>query len=127
MNMAPASPLLIVEDEESVLRIFVTWLRDEGHEVVAFARFGDARHYLTTEVPSGLVTDIRLGAFNGLQLAMQLSDRKPDAPIVVVSAFDDPTLRKEAERLGAVFVLKPIRREMFLAALRDASARRRQV
>jgi DNA-binding NtrC family response regulator len=123
MSADHSRPVLIVEDEEAVLAILAEWLREEHADVLTCSRFEDARRYLMDGTPAALVTDIRLGAFNGLQLAMALHDRQPDVPIVVISAFDDPTLAKEVERLRAVFRLKPLRREDLLSALREATAR----
>lgn len=116
-------PYLVVDDEESILGILAVWLREAGFDIVTCSRYEDARQYLASQTPAGLITDVRLGAYNGLQLAMLLHDREPGLPIVVLSAFDDPTLRKETDGLGGVFLTKPLRREDLLASLRDARAR----
>jgi two-component system response regulator YesN len=54
------------------------------------------------------LTDVRLGAFNGLQLAVVARDLHPDIRIIIYSGFDDPVLRAEAERLDATYLVKPI-------------------
>jgi DNA-binding NtrC family response regulator len=117
-----SKPVLIVDDEQPMLRILSKWLEQEGYEVVTCSRYEDARQYLRNEIPSVLVTDVRLGAYNGLQLVMMLRDRDPGTPTIVFSAFDDPTIRHEAERIGAIFLLKPLSRLDFLAVMRDAPA-----
>ena len=123
MTDQPSPSLLIVEDEESVLRLLASWLRDAGYDIVTCTRFEDARRYLVSWTPSALVTDVRLGAYNGLQLAMFLHDRSPEVPIVVFSAFDDPLMRREAQQLGAAFLVKPMAREDLLETLRSANRR----
>jgi DNA-binding NtrC family response regulator len=109
-----SKPILIVDDEPAVLKVLTRWLEQEGYDVVTCGRYEDARQYLRNEVPLVLVTDVRLGAYNGLQLAMMLHDRDPDARTLVLSAFDDPTIRHETERIGATFLLKPCARDEFL-------------
>lgn len=123
MRADASRPALIVEDHEPLLAILASWLREEHYDIVTCSRFEDARRYLADRTPSALVTDIRLGAFNGLQLAMELHDRQPNVPIVVISAFDDPTLAREVELLGGVFILKPLGRQDLVVALREAAAR----
>lgn len=55
-----------------------------------------------------LLTDVRLGAFNGLQLAVIARDAHPEMQIIVFSGFDDPVLREEAGHLGATYVVQPV-------------------
>ena len=51
---------------------------------------------------------MRLGAFNGLQLAMLARDVRADVRVVVFSGFDDPVLKEEARRIGASYLVKPV-------------------
>jgi two-component system response regulator HydG len=115
-----SKPILIVDDEQPMLRILSRWLEDDGYNVVTCSRYEDARQYLRNEIPLVLITDVRLGEYNGLQLAMMLRDRDPQARTIVVSAFDDPTIRDEANKIGAMFLLKPLGRLDFLAVMREA-------
>jgi DNA-binding NarL/FixJ family response regulator len=64
-----------------------------------------------------LVVDIRLGAFNGLQLALDARRRYPEARIVMISSWDDPVLRRDAEQFGATYVVKPFSAADLLAAI----------
>ena len=123
MSGRSSTPLLIVEHDEALLDLIATWLHDEGYDIVTCSRYEDARGYLARQTPAGLITDVRLGAYNGLQLATLLHDREPEAPIVVLSAFDDPLAKNETERLGGLFVLKPTRRQELLATIGEVSRR----
>ena len=55
-----------------------------------------------------MITDVRLGAFNGLQLAILARAVRPDTRVVVFSGFDDPVLKEEARRIGAAYLVKPV-------------------
>jgi hypothetical protein len=68
-----------------------------------------------------LVTELRLGAYNGLQLALRGRQLQPQMAILVTSTMVDAVLHREAELLGATIVLKPLdARESLAAALRTA-------
>lgn len=100
--------ILIVDDDDSLLDAVVLWLRASGRRVVASATFEEARGHLRAEQFDVLLTDVRLGAFNGLQLAVIARDAHPAIRIIVFSGFDDPVLRQEAMHLGATYVVKPV-------------------
>lgn len=106
--MANSKRLLIVEDDQSLLEALQRALSAGGLEVVAHMTFEGGRHALRSERFDALLTDVRLGAFNGIQLAVVARDSDPDIQIVVFSGFDDPVLRSEAEHIGATYVVKPV-------------------
>jgi DNA-binding NtrC family response regulator len=100
--------LLVVDDEPSLLEAMNIAFTRAGRYVVCCRTFGEGRERLLSEDFDVMVTDVRLGAFNGLQLAVIARDRHPRMKIIVFSGFDDPVLREEAENLGASYVLKPV-------------------
>jgi DNA-binding NtrC family response regulator len=112
--------ILIVDDDLSLLDALERALKQAGRlKVVALASFADARRALHTEKFDVLITDVRLGAFNGLQLAVLAADQNPDIQLIVFSGFDDPVLRTEAERLGAVYLVKPVTSRQLLDLIRS--------
>ena len=100
--------VLIVDDEPGFLDGITTALECEGREIAGCSTFEDARNRLLTEDFDILLTDVRLGAFNGIQLAIIAHDRNPDIGLVVFSGFDDPVLRAEASGVGAQYLVKPV-------------------
>lgn len=112
--------VLIVDDDPGVLETLTLGLTRAGLAVTALSRFDEARHHIDESPPDALVVDVRLGAFNGLQLALHMRDARPAAPILVLSGFDDAMLRREAERLGAEFLTKPVSLEELGTRLREA-------
>jgi two-component system response regulator FlrC len=101
-------PILVVEDDVALLEAVERSFREAGRSVVACSTFEEGRQALRTQRFAGLLTDVRLGAFNGLQLAVIARDLQPDMTLIVYSGFDDPVLRVEAERIRAVYLVKPI-------------------
>ena len=112
--MTAAEPLrvLIVDDDITQVEGLRRWFSGDGLDVVAHTTFEGAREALRSDRFDALLTDIRLGAFNGIQLAIVARDLFPDIQIVVFSGFDDPVLHSEAEHIGAIYVVKPVAPEI---------------
>jgi two-component system response regulator GlrR len=112
MNPAPSTTghfrLLIVDDDVSLLDAMQRALRDSMRTVVACDSFEKARQMLKDQSFDALITDVRLGAFNGLQLAVMAHDMHPEMRLIVFSGFDDPVLRADAEQIGASYLVKPV-------------------
>lgn len=101
--------VLLVDDDLGLLDALEGAFKEAGDlKIVALAKFEDAKRILRTEPFDVLVTDVRLGAFNGLQLASLARDFNPAINLIVFSGFDDPVLRQEAKRLGGVYLIKPV-------------------
>ena len=103
-----SSTIVIVDDDLSCLVAVEQILRHWGHDTQTFRAFEDARAYLSREQPAVVIVDVRLGTYNGLQLIHYAQQSTPATQWLVVSGFDDPVLRKEAARLGAHFLTKPL-------------------
>ena len=109
--------VLLVDDDPALLRLVSQWLTAGGFNVIACDSFEDARRELALRPPDVLLTDLRLGAFNGLQLVILAGEQNPQPLTVVMSAYDDPTLREEAERCGARYLLKPFSSQAVLSSI----------
>lgn len=96
--------VLIVDDHEAYLTGAVMILRSAGHEAFGCASFQEARRRILDERFDVLILDVRLGAYNGLQLALCAPDgtRK-----IAMSAHVDAGVLRDAVQVGAEFVAKP--------------------
>ena len=117
--MVDSKTILIVEDDPDTLDSWVELLQHAGYRVAAAASFEEGRRALESS-PDMLITDIRLGAFNGLQLVVRARLANPSLPVLVVTAFYDPVLQEETERLNAIYLRKPIEPAQVLAAIAEA-------
>jgi DNA-binding NarL/FixJ family response regulator len=109
--------LVIVDNDEAVLRLLTLDLGLEGHEILATALDGEeglaacAEHH-----PEVLVVDLRLGAgINGIDVARKLTGG--DIRVVVYTNYITPDVVKSAELAGATVIEKGN-----LSALRRAVA-----
>jgi len=112
---------LVVEPNQADRMFTASTLTAARFNVTAVDNFSDAKSLLVAHPPMLLVTEIRLEAYNGLHLVLRGLSKRPHMMVVVTSAFMDPVLRLEAERLGATFVPKPVAAsELVAAAYRTA-------
>ena len=116
-DMTNGRQVLLVDDDHALLKLVSHWLTGGGFSVVACDSFEEARRELSLHPPDVLLTDLRLGAFNGLQLVILANEQQPHPLTVVMSAYDDPTLRDEAERCGARYLLKPFSSQAVLSSI----------
>jgi DNA-binding response OmpR family regulator len=115
--------ILSVDDDPSLLEALERSFQEAGEDVVAHSSFEQARKALQTTHFDALITDVRLGAFNGLQLAVISRDTYPNIRLIVFSGFDDPVLRTEAEHVGATYIVKPVTGTKLLEILRHGNKR----
>jgi two-component system response regulator HydG len=113
--------VLVVDDDRSLLTVIERMLAASGCAVDVCASFEDAKQAITFSAPDVLVTDVRLGAFNGLQLVILAKEIRPETIAVVMSAYDDAALRKEATQCGASYLQKPFTGEVMLNFLSSAA------
>jgi DNA-binding NtrC family response regulator len=101
----PPERVLIVDDDGATRRGLVQLLAQAGYETTAVGTFDEARRIIGATPPDLLITDIRLEAYNGLQLILN-SPRT--IPTIVITGFADPVLEAEARRGGAAYLVKPV-------------------
>lgn len=106
--MSMTSDILVVSADPSVLSGRVTALRRSGFSARASASFPDARRTLEEGAPPEvLVTDVRLGPYNGLHLVAVARVEFPRTVAIVIGG-QDHVLEVEAAGLGARYLLSPV-------------------
>jgi two-component system response regulator RegA len=110
--------ILILEDDPLIAAMYGRALLRDGYDVTVCTTFNEARECLKRDRPDTLLTDVRVGEYNGLQLAWLFRSYSPDGRLVVVTGYDDVVIKKEVGKLGGDFLLKPIDINRLTAALR---------
>ena len=121
--MTKKPDILIVEDDRDTLAGLTALLRSVGYGVTGAASFEEGRRALQQK-PALLMTDVRLGAYNGLHLIIRARAEAPHLPAIVLTGHSDVVVRREAERLGAVYIEKPVVPEKLLVLVSDTLSRR---
>lgn len=100
--------LMVVSTDPTVLSARASVLRQAGQRVVACPGFPDARKLLNEgPSPDLLVTDVRLGPYNGLHLVAIARVEHPRTLALVIGAADH-VLESEARGLAARYVVGPL-------------------
>lgn len=118
--MTQMKRIFVVDDDRQVLKYLADLLQDAGFDTVACDRYQDAKSLLAATRPDLLLTDIRLGAYNGLQLGIFARDHHPGLPVIVLTGYEDPTLRDEALKSGAQYLVKPVTRSALIESINKA-------
>jgi DNA-binding NtrC family response regulator len=100
--------ILVLDDDPTVAALYALALECAGHKVIVCTGFEEARDYVKEHILDGVLTDVRVGEYNGLQPAILFRSLSPSGALLIVSGHEDVVIRKEAEQMGATFLLKPI-------------------
>jgi FixJ family two-component response regulator len=108
------------------------WVRESLEMLVADAgwrveTFGSAQQFLArprSEGASCLVLDVSLPDLNGLDLQKRVAVDRKDMPVIFITGHGDIPTSVRAMKAGAVdFLMKPLRDDVLLNAIRDALER----
>jgi len=121
-----AALVILVNGDPDVLWRTDALLSEDGHLVAAVSTLAEARRLLESVTPDVLIADIRLGAHNGLQLAIRSRLDHPNLPVIITNEWPDAVFEAEAQRQGAIFVAAPLDNPEFLRIVREAIARSRR-
>ena len=114
--------LLVVDDEPNLLRAVEACLRAEGFDV-ATARSGrEALLSIAQTIPDLIVSDIRMPAMSGYELAQQLRDSPRTAlvPLVFLTAKGEKADRIEGFRAGVdAYLTKPFEPDELVAVIKS--------
>jgi len=109
--------VLVIDDDETFCRLLVEILESKGIETV-WTTDGSAGYEMSTKNSYDLVIiDVRMPLVLGTDLAEALKKKKPQANIILVSAFPDEDLRKNSISLGAPLLSKPFSADRLLEAI----------
>src|SRR5262245_12016739 len=93
----------------------MTLLKDSGHEVVFAPGFEPAIRKLDHVAPDLLVTDVRLGGFNGLHLVIRSQNARPKMRSILLDRVHDPVVAEDAQRHGAAYIGGPVNSSLLAA------------
>src|SRR4051794_34329598 len=95
------TPILLVEDDRAMGSLLVKDLSRRNFEATHVANAGDALAAVDVREFRVIVSDVRLGGMTGLELCERLHARRPDVPVILITAFGDLDLAIAALRAGA--------------------------
>jgi CheY-like chemotaxis protein len=116
MGQTMSFSILVVDDEPDVAELFRQRFRREmrqGTYVLHFAQSGEeALACLASEIEPQLIvilSDINMPGMDGLSLLREIKGRRPELPVMMVTAYGDDERRRLANEYGAAeFINKPV-------------------
>ncbi len=116
--------ILLVDDDPSIRLVVTEALKRDGHEVRTAASVAEQIAMLERFTPDVLITDVMLPDGNGLDLVPSILSKRPDLPVIVLSAQNTLTTAVRATEQGAFeYLPKPFDLDELCRAVRDGLAR----
>jgi two-component system response regulator GlrR len=113
--------ILIVDDDPTLLRLLGILLREEGFEVVAADSGEQALAQLEIKPADLVLSDLRMGGMDGLELFEAVRKRYPALPVIILTAHGTIPEAVDATRRGVFgFIPKPYEHKTLLAEVRRA-------
>jgi CheY-like chemotaxis protein len=111
--------LLVVEDDKEMRSLLCDELRDLEYRIVEAGDGNEAIERVREAVPNLILTDLRMPA-GGLGYIGRLRTVAPTCPIVLMTAFGDPSVKETAQRFGvSAYFDKPVRMDELKASIRQ--------
>ena len=114
--------LLLLDDEENVLRALVRLLRRDGYNIETASNARQAFEILAAQPVQVIISDQRMPDISGTEFLSRVKDLYPDTVRLILSGYSDFDSLTEAVNRGAVyrFVAKPWDDEELRRMVRDA-------
>ena len=120
--------ILVVDDEAKITTLLGGELRDDGHEVTVANDGDEAVRLVTAKRFDVVLTDLRLGATNGLEVLRQAKAVEPGVVVLLMTAYATVATAVEAMKAGAAdYLEKPVNFDKLRLVLGRALESRRLV
>ena len=83
------SKVWIVDDDPSIRWVFEKTLKRENIEHELFSSAEEALSNLKKEIPTAIVSDVRMDGASGLELLKKIKEAYPDIPTIIMTAYSD--------------------------------------
>lgn len=121
VSITAALPILVIEDERSVMSYIKTALERNGYKVVPIETGVEALERLKTDKFLGVISDMRTpGGVDGADVHTWLSKNRPDLASRMLLITGDTVNEETAAallRTGVPYIEKPFRVQQLLAAI----------
>ncbi len=116
-----AKVILVVDDEESIIRSLEGILTDEGFEVISATSGLSALGKIDEALPDLILLDIWMPEMDGIETLVKVKEAHPQVPVVIMSGHGTIETAVKATRLGAYdFIEKPLSLEKVILCINNA-------
>jgi len=104
--------ILLIDDDDSLRRVTEYNLTEKGFKVYAADSGSRGLKLFADSGPDLVVSDVKLGDMNGLDLMEKIKAICPDVPVIIMTAFGSIEMAVQAMHKGAFnFITKPFDRD----------------
>lgn len=111
--------VLVVDDDEGILRVFKTILQKEGYSVDTAGTGKTALEKIKKDKFNVYLIDVRLPDMEGTDLLLNIPDRKGTVKIIVTGFSSDDVGKRAADYGADDFLVKPVKAEELIATVKD--------
>jgi two-component system response regulator FlrC len=116
--MAEILPVLVVEDDDALREALTDTLELSGYTAIASANAEQALAWLGKGNPGLVLTDVQMPGMDGHALLLALKSRRPDLPVILMTAYGQIDRAVQAIRDGAAdYLPKPFEPDRLLATV----------
>lgn len=129
MDKQDSNRRVVIAEDEALIRLdIVESLQDAGYDIVGQAANGDeAVEQARTKKPDIVIMDVKMPGCDGITAA-EIITKEGIAPVVMLTAFSQQSLVREAADAGAMaYVVKPFVPEKLFPSIEVAIARFNQM
>lgn len=111
----------IVDDDEPVRRALRRLVLSLSYQPVDFASGEDFLMSLDGAKPDCALLDLHMPGMKGLEVLLHMRAKGLGVPVIIITGFDEPGMRKKCMAAGAAaYLIKPLERSQFSAAIEKA-------
>jgi len=101
--------VLVVDDEQLILKIISDILSKEGYEVIIANNCEKATDYLKSQSFNVILSDIKMPIKSGIDLLEEIRNKDPNLPVILMTGFASLETAVEAVQNGAFdYLIKPL-------------------
>ncbi len=112
--------ILVVDDEKNILKVVATTLGKENYAVDTAWSSEEAIKIFDNDTHDLVITDLKLPGKSGMELLEYVKSRKPDLPVIIITAFGTIENAVEAMKKGAFnYLTKPVNPDELLSVVKE--------
>ncbi|MDA3917399.1 MAG: sigma-54 dependent transcriptional regulator [Deltaproteobacteria bacterium] len=113
--------ILLIDDDESLRRVTEYNLSLKGFDVITAHSGKQGLEKFKIHTPDIVVSDVKLGDMNGLDLLEHIKKESPDTPVIIITAFGSIEMAVQTMHKGAFnFITKPFDRDTLILSCEKA-------
>jgi DNA-binding NtrC family response regulator len=116
----------VVDDDESIRDLLGLMLKDLGYNVELFGRGKDLLTRLDTQAPDLFIVDVRMPEMSGMDLTRAITEKDPQAIVIILTGFPSIEDAVEAIQIGASdYLSKPFNKAQIQVRIERLLGKRR--